>query len=313
MTPPPGPTGTRAERLTDLEYAAAWRLLRVLPTAPTLAAFRRGADVATRRNGPGVRQLRANLARVVPTAGPAELDALVRAGMRSYARYWFEAFRLPAMDPVDLHARTVIDGPGEAPLYAALDAGRGVVMALPHIGNWDAAGVWLVQMLRSRGLPASFTTVAQRLKPESLYRRFVGYRESLGFEVVSAEDGSLAHRAMTRRLRAGGVVCLVADRDLTATGVPVSLFGAPARLPAGPARLAALTGAMVLPTFPRFTPQGWGVGFDEPVPVAGRTGVAAATQGFADAMGRMIPRSAADWHVLQPIWRDADVRSPVPG
>lgn len=293
------------ERLVDLEYAAAWRTLRTVPARPALAAFRFGADLATRRGGAGVRQLRANLARVVPSSTPAELDELVRAGMRSYARYWCEAFRLPAMDARTVHAATVIDGPGESALHAALDEGRGVVLALAHYGNWDAAGVWLVEMLRGRGMEPSFTTVAQRLRPESLYQRFVAYREALGFEVVATDDGSRAHRAMTRRLRAGGVVCLLADRDLTATGVPVTLFGGLTRMPSGPARIAALTGAMVLPTFPRFTPTGWAIGFDDPVPVAGRTGVAAAMQGFADSMGRMIPKAPADWHVLQPIWEPA--------
>lgn len=302
---------SRAERLADLEYAAAWRAVRALPARPAHALFRFGADLATRRGGAGPAQLRANLARVVPDADPTRLDALVRAGMRSYARYWCEAFRLPAMTRSAIHDGTLADGPGLDALTGALDAGGGVVIALPHSGNWDAAGVWLVEMLRRRGLPPAFTTVAQRLRPESLYRRFVAYRESLGFEVVSVEDGSRAHRALTQRLRGGGVVCLVADRDLTATGVDVTLFGAPARLPAGPARLAALTGALLLPACPRFTPEGWAIRFADPVPVTGRDGVAAATQGLADALAGMIEREPADWHVLQPIWAPTPAPAPV--
>jgi phosphatidylinositol dimannoside acyltransferase len=295
VTPP-------AERLADLQYAAAWRLVRALPEPVALAAFRFGADRAARRGGAGARQLRANLARVAPDAGPAELDAMVRDGLRSYARYWCEAFRLPAMDPARIHAGTRITG--FAPFAEALDAGRPVVVALPHSGNWDAAGVWLVEMLRGRGRPASFTTVAQRLRPESLYRRFVAYRESLGFEVVAVEDGSAAHRALTRRLRAGGVVCLLADRDVTGTGLEVAFLGAPARMPTGPARLAAMTGALLLPACPRFSPHGWVIDFAEPVPVPGRADVAKATQAVADALGALLRRDPADWHVLAPIWRD---------
>lgn len=291
-----------AERLADLRYAAAWRVVRALPEPIALGAFRFGADRAARRRGAGARQLRANLARVVPDAGPAELDALVRAGLRSYARYWCEAFRLPSMDPARIHAGTRVTG--FAPFAEALDAGRPVVLALPHSGNWDAAGVWLVEMLRGRGLPPSFTTVAQRLRPESLYRRFVTYRESLGFEVVAAEDGSAAYRALTRRLRGGGVVCLLADRDVTDTGLEVSLFGEPARMPAGPARLAAMTGALLLPLCTRFAPHGWVIDFAEPVPVGGRADVAEATQSLADTFGTLLARAPADWHVLQPIWKD---------
>lgn len=286
-----------AERLADLQYAAAWRLVRALPEPLALGLFRIGADLAVRRGG--ARQLRVNLARV---ADPAELDALVRAGMRSYARYWCEAFRLPATDPARIHAGTRVTGFG--PFGEALDAGRPVVIALPHSGNWDAAGVWLVEMLRGRGLPASFTTVAQRLRPESLYRRFVAYRESLGFEVVAAEDGSAAYRALVRRLRAGGVVCLLADRDVTGTGLEVTFLGAPAAVPTGPARLAAMTGALLLPACPRFSPDGWVIDFADPVPVPGRSDVAKATQALADALGAQLRHDPSDWHVLQPIWRD---------
>lgn len=288
------------DRLVDLEYAAAWRLVRALPDPVARGAFRLGADLAARRGGAGARQLRANLARVAPGADP---DLLVRDGLRSYARYWREAFRLPSMVAADVHSRTVVSGYGR--IAEALEAGRGVVLALTHSGNWDAAGVWLVEMLRGRGLDPSFTTVAQRLAPESVYRRFVAYRESLGVEVVAAEDGSAPYRALTARLRSGGVACLLADRDVTGTGVEVSFFGAPTRMPPGPARLAAMTGALLLPTHARFSPGGWLIDFAEPVPVPGRADVAKATQALADTFAGFVARAPEDWHVLQPVWSEA--------
>ena len=170
-----------AQRLADAEYAAAWRLVGLAPARVASGAFALGAELSARRGGAGVARLRANLARVVPAAAPAELDELVRAALRSYARYWCEAFRLPRMDlaavyrSMDAHVR------GADPLLGELRAGRGVVVALPHSGNWDVAGVWLVETLRRIGREPSFTTVAQRLRPESLYRRFVDYRAALGF------------------------------------------------------------------------------------------------------------------------------------
>jgi KDO2-lipid IV(A) lauroyltransferase len=230
--------------------------------------------------------------------------------MRSYGRYWSETFRLSRRDLPRIHARTRIDGPGTAALLGAFAAHRPVVIALPHSGNWDAAGAWLVERLRAMDRPPGFTTVAQRLRPESLYRRFVGFREQLGLEVVAAGDGTAAHRALTRRLRGGGVVCLVADRDVTGGGVPVSLLGAPARLPSGPARLAALTGALLVPACPTFTPDGWAITFAEPVPVPDRTAVPRAVQACADAIGGLLRARPSDWHALQPIWStDAE---PVP-
>ncbi|GAA0898165.1 phosphatidylinositol mannoside acyltransferase [Pseudonocardia zijingensis] len=292
-----------SERLADIRYALAWRLARAVPGAVTERVFRLGADLAARSGGGPAAGLRRNLARVVPEATPAELDALVRAGLRSYARYWDEMFRLRPGDAPAVHARMERGMSGTAPFYAALEEGRGVVFAVPHSGNWDAAGVWVVETLRRLGREPVFTTMAQRLRPETLYRRFLAYREALGFEVVAAEAGSAAHRALTRRLRSGGVVCLVADRDLAGSGIDVSFFGEQARFPTGPARLAALTGAVLMPAYPHFAPDGWRVPIAEPVPVD-RTpaSVAKATQAIADAFACLIAQAPQDWHALQPLW-----------
>lgn len=289
-------------RLVDAGYAAGWRGVRALPESAAHSLFRAGADRAARRDGPGPRQLRANLSRLVPTAGPAELDVLVRDGLRSYARYWCEVFRLPSMDLAGVHRRMDPHVCGAGPFLDAQAEGRGVIFALTHSGNWDVAGVWLVETLRGLGREPAFTTVAARLRPESLYRRFVDYRESLGFEVVAAEDGSRAYRALHGRLRAGGVVCLVSDLDMSTSGVGVSLLGEPARLPGGAARLAASTGALLLPAVPSFTPGGWALDIAAPVDVPDRAAVGKATQDLADALGTMLARVPADWHMLQPIW-----------
>jgi lauroyl/myristoyl acyltransferase len=291
------------ERLAAIQYAAAWRLARALPAGVTAGAFRLAADLAARHGGGPAARLRRNLRRVVPAAPPAELDALVRAGLRSYARYWCEMFRLRPEDAPAVHALMDRGMSGTEPFFAALREGRGVVFAVPHSGNWDAAGVWVVETLRRLGRDPVFTTMAQRLRPESLFRRFLLYRESLGFEVVAAEAGMAAHRSLTRRLRAGGVVCLVADRDLAGSGVEVSFFGEPARFPTGPARLAALTGAVLMPAYPHFSPDGWVVPIADPVPVErSRESVVKATQAIADAFADLIAQAPQDWHALQPLW-----------
>ena len=287
-------------RLAGLAYGAGWGVVKGLPAGVASRIFDRAGVVAARRGGPGVSRLRANLAHVVPDAGADELDALVREGMRSYARYWCEAFRLPVIAPADIVSGTTATGLG--PALEALHGGRGVVFALPHSGNWDAAGVWIIEMLRRDGLPPEFGTVVERLRPEQVYRRFVAYRESLGFEVFAADDGASVYRGLVARLRAAGVVCLVADRDLSAAGVDVTLLGRPARMPAGPARLAAMAGALLLPVHSRFTPDGWGVTIGTPVDVAGRAGIAAATQALADAFTAGIRSAPQDWHMLQPIF-----------
>lgn len=287
------------DRLVDLGYAAGWRLARGLPEPVARGAFQAGADLASRRGGPGVTQLRRNYARVVPQAGPEELDELVRDGMRSYARYWKETFRLPAMDHRAIFEQvndTVIGG---QLVDAALERGKGLIMALPHTGNYDISGVWLVNH------SGQFTTVAERLRPESLYRRFLAFRESLGFEILPVSGDDIGpYRVLMERLRQNRVVCLLADRDLSRRGVPVNFFGSPTRMPAGPARLAAVTGAQLLVASSYFDDDSWGLRMHTPITVHGRDDVAAATQRMADAFAADIAANTVDWHMMQKLWID---------
>jgi KDO2-lipid IV(A) lauroyltransferase len=300
-----GTSGLRARvgaGLTDAGFAAGWGAVKLLPEGLARRAFDTGAGWAAGRDGAGTRMLRANL-RVV-TGGrltEGELDELTRRGVRSYARYWREAFRLPAMR----HDRIVraTETPGIEHIEKTRAAGRPIVFALPHSGNWDAAGVWLVDWL---GGP--FMTVAERLEPESLYRRFLEYRESLGMRVVPLTGGPRPSATVLREwLGDGGSICLLMDRDLGSTGVPVSFFGRPTTMPGGAAVLAAQTGAALHPAICSFTPDGWRVDFRPEVPLDGarlKDRVAAATQGVADAFADSIAARPEDWHMLGRIWSD---------
>jgi KDO2-lipid IV(A) lauroyltransferase len=273
-------------------------LLRFAPGELTTWAFRTGADLAAHRDGPATRQLRRNLARVVPHACPAELDGLVRKALRSYARYWQEVFLLPWADHRALVDRLEGAIQGTEHLDNALRAGRGAVLVLPHSGNWDMAGLWLV---RRHG---TFSTVVERLAPEELYQRFVDYRAALGFDIVPLTGAGNPIPRLLRRLRSGGVVCLLGDRDLTGAGMTVDFFGIAARMPLGPARLAAATGAALLVVGCWFTPDGWGFRVHPPVPVLGRAAVRQATQTVADCFASDIAAHPQDWHMLQPVWTD---------
>jgi lauroyl/myristoyl acyltransferase len=281
--------------LTASAYAGGWALVRALPEPVAFGLFRAGADLAARRGGSGVGRLRTNLARVVATLPAGErpdLDALVRDALRSYARYWCEVFRLPVMPVERILAATQVVG--EPRMRAAVAAGRGMVLALPHTGNWDAAGAWLV----ASGVP--FTTVAERLRPESLYDRFVAFRESLGMEVLPLTGGPRPpYDVLVERLEAGGALCLLGDRDLSARGIDVTFFGAATRMPAGPASLALRTGAVLVPVTLSFHDGGWGVVFH---PEVEHSDVATMTQQVADAFAAGIAAHPADWHMLQRLW-----------
>jgi KDO2-lipid IV(A) lauroyltransferase len=281
-------------QLSDLGYATGWWLVRAMPEVAARSAFDAGALYASRGGGP--EQLRKNLARVLGVTAAEVPGDLIRASLASYARYWREAFRLPSMDHQVLARRLDDAVIGAEHVAAALDAGRGAVLALPHSGNWDMAGVWLTNT------HGRFATVAERLKPESLYKRFLEYRESLGFEVLPLTGGPRPpFDVLTERLRGNGLVCLMSDRDLTKSGVAVDLFGEPTMLPAGPAKLALATGAALLPAHTHYeadlTVIDIGPGLD-----TSSGDVPTITAALADHFGNNIAAHPADWHMMQPQW-----------
>jgi KDO2-lipid IV(A) lauroyltransferase len=303
----PGPSGllrgaTRAaeaaaDQATTLGYLSGWRLVRLLPEVQAQALFRRVADEIHRRRGAGVLRLRANLHRVRPELGDDDLDLLTRDAVRSYLRYWCESFRLPAWPVADVVRRTrTVDEHHVRDAYAQ---GRGVVVPLPHMGNWDWAGAWAC----ATGMPLA--TVAERLEPARLYDEFVAYRNTLGMEILPLTGGDAAFPRLEEWVRGGGLVCLLADRDLSRTSVEVELCGAPARMPRGPALLARRTGAPLVPVTLHYVGEDMTITFHEPVPHAeGDDGLRAMMQGVADAFTPAFRRHPQDWHMMQRVFVD---------
>jgi len=245
--------------------------------------------------------LEGNLSRVLgePATGK-ELRALSREAMRSYARYWLEIFRLPVIPPDDIVARTHEVGHLDE-LLGNLGRGRGVVVALPHMGNWDQAGAWVIR--RGAG---SFSTVMERLEPASVYDRFIAFREGLGMEVLPATGGPHPYGTLAQRLRAGHLVTLLCDRDVTGRGIEVDFFGEKALMMGGSAALAVQTGAALMPATLWYEGDRWGVHIHEeiPVPAVGdrRQKAAAMTQELASVFERAIREHPADWHMLQRVF-----------
>jgi KDO2-lipid IV(A) lauroyltransferase len=300
------------ERVSTVAYQAGWQAVRRLPEPVARWTFSQIADYLWRRHGKSVRQLEANLRRVRPDASEAELHELTRAGMRSYLRYWMEAFRLPTMSTERITSGMSVIGEEQTAL-SHIKAGRGVIFALPHTGNIDLAGAWIM----TRGF-GRISVIAERLKPEAVFQEFVAYRESLGMEVVPHTGGPSPFGVMAQRLRAGRLVCLVADRDLSAAGVEVEFFGQPARIGAGPAALAVRTGAALMPVVLWFAGNAWrGHIYPEiPVPPGGTRAeqVETMSQQLAAAWQAGITEHPEDWHMLQKVFvADLDVtRLPQP-
>ncbi|GIH70752.1 phosphatidylinositol mannoside acyltransferase [Sphaerimonospora thailandensis] len=312
--PPGRPRIPLGDRIVAAAFTVGWAVVRHVPERVAAWFFRVLADLLWRRRGTSVLRLEANLARVLGRRPPGTADAadaidpavraLARAGMRSYFRYWMELFRSARYDRERILADT--RAIGDEAIFDNLGQGRGVVLALPHTGNYDLAGAWLVH----KGHP--FTTVAERLKPESLFDRFVDYRQKLGMEVLplTARGGgsAMAFGTLAKRLRDGRPVCLPAERDLTASGVEVEFFGAKTRMVPGPALLAIQTGAALLPATLWFEGGGWGIRIHEeiPVPAEGtrQEKVTVMTQTMAAAFEKGIAEHPEDWHMLQRLWLD---------
>lgn len=285
-----------SEDLSAVGYLAGWKIIGRLPHSWASALFNWGADKAS-KNGAGMEMLRRNLTRVV--GAPNVTRDLVRASVRSYARYWREAFRLPRLagDP-KLIARISEGIVGRELLDESLAKGKGVILTLPHSGNWDMAGMWLNTNY------GQFTTVAERVKPAVLFDAFVEFRESLGFEVLALTGSDTPpFQRLKEVLESGGIVCLLGERDLTKRGVPVEFFGEATTMPAGPAQLAIETGAALHAVHCWFTGTdknpGWGLSASAPVEV---TTLEETTQRVADLFAANIAAHPEDWHMLQPQW-----------
>ena len=289
----------------------AFRFFAAAPEPVSRAIMRVAADVAWLAHGSGVRRLEANLHRARPHAGPREIRRLSLEGMRSYLRYYAEAFALPRLTPEQVDAR--MRAVGEHVPLEACGQGRPVVLALGHQGNWDLAGAWATVHL------APVTTVAERLEPAEVFDAFVALREAIGLRIIPLDRGSDVFRELVRALKAGDVlVPLLADRDLTSRGVEVTLLGERARVAAGPAALALATGALLVPTLLRHerlhgarrkaagSPWGLVITFATPVRVPAdlprSDQVAAMTQGWVDALSADIAEHPTHWHMLQRVF-----------
>src|SRR5258708_21168126 len=232
-----------------------------------------------------------------PGTAVMDLRQLSRRGVRSYLRYWLEVCRLPVMPDEEILGRMRCTGEEET-AFRHMASGRGVIFALPHMGNWEHAGAWIV--LRGAG---KFTTVAERLRPESLYNRFVAFREGLGMEVLPHSGGASRFGVLARRLRSGGLVCLLCERDLTGSGLEVEFFGEPARMTGGAAALAAHTGAALMPVTLWYSGQYWGAHIHPEIAVPGDGGRTekgtTMTQQPAQVFEAAIAEHPEDWHMLQ--------------
>lgn len=294
MSDDPRPAGRRVY----LFYRTGAAVFRALPRPLALPIGALAGRVAGMRSPDQRRVVAGNLRHVVGAEfGDAALAALVRRAYGAYGRYWSEAARLRPGDRSLLKRRWSIEGAEN--FFAAAATGRGVVLALPHLGTWEAGGVWAASV----GLP--LTAVAEPLSPPELFSWFVAEREALGIRIVPL--GGRVAADLSAVLKAGGAIALLSDRDLGGDGISVEFFGEQTRLPAGPAIFALRTGAALLPCAVYDLPGGRHHAVIRPPLPAERQGrlredAQRITQSLAHELEKLISAHPEQWHVFQPNW-----------
>lgn len=243
--------------------------------------------------------LTSNLRHVLATPGEAVNDELleefVERGFRSYGQYWAEGAKLPGMKPARVYERFII-AEGLEHLHAARERGKGLIIALPHIGSWEWGGSYL------DSLGMGMTAVAEELEPPELFQWFKEKRESIGIRVEPLNDKAGATLLAT--LRAGGVVGLLCDRDIQGNGIEVDFFSERITLPAGPATLALRTEATLVAAACYSGPGRDHFAVVTPPIDTARTGklredVGRVTQLVAEELEGLIQRAPEQWHVLE--------------
>jgi phosphatidylinositol dimannoside acyltransferase len=291
------PRARAVETITYLGYKAMHRLAPLLPTRTGRAIFEAGGRLLFRLLPRTRAIVAANQAQVL--GRPAD-DPLVQASTREafalYARYWFDLFNVLSWsddEVVQAFRFTNLDV-----VEKGLADGKGVVIGLPHMSNWDVGGRAMAIKV------APLVSVAEHLEPEELFRLFLEHRRELRMDIIDLASPHVG-RQLSGRLEKNRIVALVADRDLTGGGVEVEMFGRPRRMPAGPAMLSLATGAPLLAAQIVTTPEGWTLTFREiSIEPTGRRkeDIRELTRALASAFEQGISAAPSDWHLFQPAW-----------
>ncbi len=288
----------RAQVATALYKAGAFvarRLPRSVATnAPKVLAYPLALIMKNKRV-----MVRRHMRRALgSTATKGVLRVATRRAFESYLRYWIESFRLPSQTTHELSDG--IQVPDYRHVEEGLRKGKGVILALPHLGGWEWAGFWIAAVKK---LP--ITVVVEPIEPPQLFEWFARFRRELGMTVVPL--GPAAGAEIAAALKRNEVVCLLSDRDISGGGVKVPFFGELTTLPGGPALMALRTGAPILPTAVYFATGESHIGVVRPPLDVSRVGsvredVKRITENLAQELEVLISAEPSQWHLFQPNW-----------
>lgn len=285
-------------RLTFYAFVLGQKMAMVVPTGVRRALALAGGNLYYYAFPRKRRLVTKNMRRVLgPGPSEREVRRTARKACRYYAEYWADILWLPTRP-----REYVLERFGKINLPAlmkAVDAGKGVIIVLPHYGSWEAGAVFLSSLSR-------FAAVAEVLKPPELFELFCELRKGVGIDIFPYDSRPETRDAMVEALREGTMLALLCDRDLKGKGVEVEFFGERTTLPPGPAVLAMKSGAPIVCVSVRNVIDGWVGQATEPIyveddgdreEVIGRT-----MQEVARRLEELIRVDPAQWHMFMPAW-----------
>lgn len=279
-------------------FLLADRVVGWLPVKLTKTVARGGSLIyfyAFRRKR---RLVERNMRRALgPGASRREVRRTARRACGYYAEYWVDILWLPTVSREYVLER--FEALGLPGLNSAIEAGKGVLIVLPHFGSWEAGAVFLSSL-------CPFAAVAEVLKPPELFELFCRLRKGVGIDIFPYDHKPDTRDAMVDSLRGGTMLALLCDRDLKGKGVEVEFFGERTTLPPGPAALALRSGAPIICVTVRNVDGGWIGHATEPIwvdPEGDRQKVIADTmQAIAHRLEELIREDPAQWHMFMPAW-----------
>jgi KDO2-lipid IV(A) lauroyltransferase len=288
----PGERSRRPPLLAGSYFAGA-RILRVVPPGIRHAAAAPGGAAWYWLS---LAQRRAALDNYAAALGLERSDPQVarvaRRAFQNYGRMLIDFVLMGSLTPEELIERVTLDGRDR--LDAALAAGRGAIMAVPHMGSWDMAGSY------AAALGYKISAVAERF-PGSLNGAVVETRRRFGMHVIML--GRAAVRAITEALSANHIVALLCDLE-QGPGVAVRFFGRHAIVPGGPAAIALKTGAALMPaTQFRTAPGRYAIHLDRPLDLHEGETKEQVMQRVVDRFEDFIKERPDQWYAFRPMFR----------
>lgn len=286
-------------------FVVAWKISRRVPVSVIRAAAWCVAMYGWVTKAKAARRLEENLHRVTGLEGRA-LRRLSRLGMASAARYYAEVLELPRMSGEVIDARVRMEGFEDVEWVFGRE--HGMVAVLGHSGNWDLIGAYACRNI------IKVTSVAEVLEPREVYDEFIAFREHLGMQILGHEGGATFRKLLRIASSEHTLVCLLSDRDLSGSGVEVSMWGHKVRVAPGPAALAQAARTVLVPVsvhYERLTgarrraaKSRWGIvmSFGDiltPEDFTGSERVETMTQAWVDSLARGVAAHPEDWHMLQ--------------